>query len=413
MILSDALSRHADQEEHKVKNQHMTLLPDNIFINLLDTEFASALNKVDNGQYDPGISERQKNLLEGREEKNWSLIQEGTQPILFYRGRRYVPKDDNLKRQILQEYHDHESAGHPGAQTTYWQISKDYWWPGMLAYVHNYVKGCPMCQQMKIDRRPWKGPLQTIPGSADQQPFTRLSMDLLTDLPISDQGLDTILVVLDHGTTKGIVLIPTRKGINLMDTAELLRDNVFKRFGLAKSIISDRDPRFASAAFQGLMELLGIQSKLSTAYHPQTDGATERAMQEIEAYLSIYCLSNPSDWPAAISTLEFAYNNKPHADRKRSPFELLMGYQPRGLPDTFKETKFPDLEKRLQAMDRWRKDAEAAHEIARQRMEERSGRPLETFTKGQKVWLDSRNLRTRTTRRLNQNEKDHSLSQKF
>ncbi len=184
----------------------------------------------------------------------------------------------------------------------------------MSNYVRQYVKGCSNCQQMKIDRRPWKGPLQTIPGTVDQQPFTQLSMDLLTDLPTSDSGFNTILVVLDHGTTKGIVLIPTTKEVTSMGTAELLRDNVFKRFGLAKSIISDRDPRFASRAFQGLMELLEIKSKLSTAYHPQTDGATERSMQEIEAYLSIYCLSNPSDWPNAISTLEFAYNSKPHTD---------------------------------------------------------------------------------------------------
>jgi hypothetical protein len=111
---------------------------------------------------------------------------------------------------------------------------------------------------MKIDRRPWKGPLQTIPGSVDQQPFLEYLNGLTNGPPNIGTRFDTILVVLDHGSTKGIVLIPTKKTINSMGTAELLRDNVFKRFGLAKSIISDRDPRFASAAFQGLMELLGI-----------------------------------------------------------------------------------------------------------------------------------------------------------
>ena len=403
MVLSDALSRRADQEEQKTENNHMTLLPRNLFVNLLNMEINSVLFGTETERYEPETAARLKNLLEGKDEKNWELVNERPESnsfVLLYKGKICVPNDDHQRRKILQEYHDSPRAGHPGAQTTYWLVSKDYWWPGLSNYVRNYVKGCSACQQMKIDRRPWKGPLQTIPGSVDQRPFSLLSMDLLTDLPVSEQGFDTILVVLDHGTTKGIVLIPTRKRINSMDTAELLRDNVFKRFGLAKSIISDRDPRFASTAFQGLMELLGIKSKLSTAYHPQTDGATERAMQEIEAYLSIYCLSNPSDWPAAIATLEFAYNSKPHADRKRSPFELLMGYQPRGTPEQFKETKFPDLEKRIQLMDRWRKDAEAAHEIARRRMEERSGRPLETFRKGQKVWLDSRNLRTRYNKKI-------------
>jgi len=240
-------------------------------------------------------------------------MEEG-QSILFYKGRQYVPRNEELKKKILLEYHDHPTAGHPRQQTAYWQISKDYWWPGIGNYMRNYVKGCPTCQQMKINCRPWKGPLQAIPVSTDQQPFSLLSMDLLTDLPTSEQGFDTILVVLDHGTTKGMVLILTRKELNSMGTTELLRDNVFKRFGLVKSIISDRDPCFASAAFQGLMELLGIKSKLSTTYHPQTDGATERSMQEIGAYLSIYCLSNPSDWLNAITTLKFAYNSRPHAD---------------------------------------------------------------------------------------------------
>ena len=77
-----------------------------------------------------------------------------------------------------------------------------------------------------------------------------------------------------------------------------------------------------------------------------------------------------------------------------------MGYQPRGLPEMFKKTKFPDLEKRLQLMDRWRRDAEAAHEIARQRMKERNEKPLDKFVKGQKVWLDSRNLRTRYNKKI-------------
>ena len=302
MILSDALSRRADQEENKVKNQNMTLLPHDLFVNLLDTKLVTT-------EYDPLAKERLTDLQNGRNHKDWSATQYGNYNVLFYKERQYIPPNDDLKRKILYECHDQLTAGHPGQQTTYWLVSKDYWWPGMSNYVRKYVQGCAQCQQMKIDRRPWKGPLQAIPGSADQLPFSQISMDLLTDLPQSEQGFNTILVVLDHGSTKGIILIPTTKEVNSMGTAELLRDNVFKRFGLAKSIISDRDPRFASRAFQGLMELLGIKSKLSTAYHPQTDGATEHSMQEIEAYLSIYCLSNPSDWPNAISTLEFAYNS--------------------------------------------------------------------------------------------------------
>jgi transposase InsO family protein len=96
-------------------------------------------------------------------------------------------------------------------------------------------------------------------------------------------------------------------------TATLLRDNLFKRFGLPDEIISDRDPRFAARAFQELLKLLNIKSNLTTAYHPQSDGATERVNQEIEAYLSIYCKSHPEDWLHSLSTLEFTHNNRRHA----------------------------------------------------------------------------------------------------
>ena len=98
----------------------------------------------------------------------------------------------------------------------------------MTTFINEYVKGCGKCQQNKINRRPWKGPLMPIPGPADPRPFAQISMDLMTDLPPSEEGYDTLLVVMDHGLTEGLVLIPTRKTLTLTDTAELLNDNVFK-----------------------------------------------------------------------------------------------------------------------------------------------------------------------------------------
>ena len=400
MILSDALSRRADQEEHKVAKQHMTMLDADLFVRLADVTLENSIDTAEKDEFHPEIAARLNEFLNGNTDKDWTIQQIEDTPTLFYRGKQYIRNNENLRQQLLQKYHDHPLAGHPGQQTTYWLLSKDYWWPGMPNYVRQYVRGCSACQQMKIDRRPWKGPLQAIPGTENAKPFSQLSMDLLTDLPPSDEGFDTILVVLDHGATKGINLIPTRKTLDAMGTAELLRDNTFKRFGLPDSIISDRDPRFASAAFQNLMKLLDVKSKLSTAYHPQTDGATERSMQEIEVYLSIYCLSNPTQWPMALSTLEFAYNSRPHADRTQSPFELMMGYQPRGLTDPLIDTKFPEVESRLKQLDLWRREAEAAHEIARQRMTERINQPLIRFIKSQKVWLDMRNLRTKYNKKI-------------
>ena len=101
----------------------------------------------------------------------------------------------------------------------------------------------------------------------------------------------------------------------------------------------DRGPQFASKAFIELLKLLGIKSALSTAYHPQTDGTTERVNQEIKAYLSIYCASHPEDWPQALHTLEFTHNNRRHADRQNTVFELMFGESPVAILLSFESTK--------------------------------------------------------------------------
>jgi hypothetical protein len=102
---------------------------------------------------------------------------------------------------------------------------------------------------------------------------------------------------------------------------------------------------------------LGIKSALSTAYHPQTDGTTERVNQEIEAYLSIYCASHPEEWPQALHTLEFTHNNRRHADRQHTPFELMFGESPIAIPLSFENTKYPAVEDKMKTLLRNREEA--------------------------------------------------------
>ena len=137
-------------------------------------------------------------------------------------------------------------------------------------------------------------------------------MDLITNLPPAE-GFDSILVVVDQGVTKGIILIPCNKLITAEGTARLLLKNLYKRFGLPDKIISDQGPQFALKAFVKFLKLLGIKSALSTAYHPQTDGTTEQVNQEVEAYLSIFCASHPEEWLLALHTMDFTHNNRRHA----------------------------------------------------------------------------------------------------
>jgi transposase InsO family protein len=157
------------------------------------------------------------------------------------------------------------------------------------------MKGCGICQQFTIDRNPSRPSYLPISGAQTTRLFASCSMDFITDLPTSN-GYDSILVVVDQGLLKGVILCPCTKTITSEDTAQLLLDNLYKWFGLPDKIISDRGPQFAAKSFRELLKLLGITSSLSTAYHPQSDGATEQVNQEIKAYLSIYCVSNPENW---------------------------------------------------------------------------------------------------------------------
>ena len=142
------------------------------------------------------------------------------------------------------------------------------------------------------------------------------------------------------------------------------------------------------------MKQLGINSALSTAYHPQTDGTTEWVNQEIEAYLSIYCTSHPEEWSTALHTLEFTHNNRRHAERQKTPFELMFGDSPITIPYSFKNTKYPAIEEKMKILIKNREEALAAHEIARVQMMERQKSMLTPFKKGDRVWLDTRNLKT-------------------
>ena len=120
--------------------------------------------------------------------------------------------------------------------------------------------------------------------------------------------------------------------------------------------------------FVELLKLLGIKSVLLTAFHPQTDGTTERVNQETEAYLSIYCTFHPEKWLNTISTLEFTYNNRRHADRQKTPFELMFGDTLIAVPLSYENTKFPAIEYKMKTLIRNVEEALAAHELAHTRV---------------------------------------------
>jgi Integrase zinc binding domain len=325
--------------------------------------------------------------------EDWRIEEVDDQKTIFYKGKQYIPKDQELRRDILKLFHDHETAGHLGELKTYNSVKQHYWWPGLRIFVKNYVKGCGICQQFKIDQNPSHPSFIPVEGAIATRPFAHCSMDLITDLPPSE-GSDSILVVVDQGLSKGVILCPTNKTVNMDGIGDLLHENLYKRFGLPDKMILDRGPQFAAKAFKAMLSRLGVNSALSTAYHPQTDGTTERVNQEIEAYLAIYCHSHPETRKKSLATLEFTHNNQRHADRPKTSFKIIQGESPKVLPLTYENTKFPSIDDKVKQMMVDHDEALAAHELARARMAERRKNMFISFIIGQKVWLDTRNMKT-------------------
>ena len=219
---------------------------------------------------------------------------------------------------------------------------------------------------------------------------SQLSVDLITDLPLS-HGHDSLMVMVDHGLTKGVILIPCSKTIDTAGVAKHFLHHVFKHFGLHDSLISDRGPQFTSAFTRELAQLLHYDVKLSTAYHPQMDGQTECTNQEIETYLCIFCANNPRKWTDFLPTAEFHHNSVPHSSTKVSPFSLLHGYEPRAYPPLGK-TFLPALENCLTAIGEAWKEALAAHETACRIMREQNTRNFSPWKVRDKMWLEATNL---------------------
>ena len=341
MVQSDALSqRPGFIPDCDTNNENMTLLPKHMFLNLLDITLQDRILGL--GQVDDFLEAFSITNPPFGTSDDWKLETIKEWNTLFYKGWNYVPDNMDLWRDILQMLHDHETAGHPGEAKTLVSVERHYWWPGLCMFVRNYVKGCNMCQQYKINWSPSHPSYTPVLASTGTRPFAHCSMDLITDLPLSD-SFDSILVMVDRGLTKGVILMPCNKTITAEQVTNLLLEHLYKWFGLPDEFISDRGPQFAAHAFQELLRLLGITSKLSTAYHPQTDGATKRVNQEIEAYLLIFCSSFPEDWAKKLYLVEFTHNNQRHADRKHTPFELMYGEPPKAMPIMFEKTKYPSI----------------------------------------------------------------------
>jgi len=203
--------------------------------------------------------------------------------IVMKEGRIYIPEGE-LRGEIIHLHHNTPVGGYGGRWKTAELVARNYWWPGLTKEVGKYVEGCDTCQRHKNQSKAPAGKL--MPNTIPEKPWSHILADFITKLPLA-QGYNAVLVVCDC-FSKMAHFIATTEKTSAEELTRLFRDHVWKLHGLPESITLDRGVQFAVGMMKKLNNLLGIQTKLSMAYHPQTDGQTERINQELEQYLRVF-----------------------------------------------------------------------------------------------------------------------------
>lgn len=273
-------------------------------------------------------------------EKGFSL-QDG---IIRYKSRVWVGQNALAQQHILQALHSSGMGGHSGVLATYQRVKQYFAWPKLKATVQQFVSSCSTCQQAKTEHIRVPGLLQPLP--VPTQAWQVICMDFIEGLPMSN-NCNVILVVIDK-FSKYSHFIPLRHPFTAFKVAQEFMNQVYRLHGMPGMIISDRDRIFTSRLWQELFRLADTTLHMSSAYHPQTDGQTERLNQCLEGFLRCMAHSCPKKWASWLPLAEYWYNTSFHSALGRTPFEVLYGYPPRALGITVNDCASAELETWLQ-----------------------------------------------------------------
>ena len=263
----------------------------------------------------PGIRKSLENNI--KEMKGVALgLCEWKDEHLWYHGKIWIPNDEKLRTSLIRSNHDDPLAGHGGTEKNTELVSREYYWPGMRETIKRYIKNCDICQRSKVVRHVPYGMLQS--NKVPDQPWKSIAMDFITDLSISDEN-DTILVVIDR-LTKISHFIPCKKSLDARQFATLFLKEIIRLHGIPRDIITNRGSLFTSDLWKEITEKLGIERRLRTVFHPQTDGQTERTNGILEQYLRAYVNYQQDNWNELLPMAEFAYNNSYQETIKTTPF---------------------------------------------------------------------------------------------
>ncbi|GJT77474.1 putative reverse transcriptase domain-containing protein [Tanacetum coccineum] len=282
-VVADALSRK-DREPIRVRSLVMTVhtnLPERIL----------------NAQTDAMKEENVKAENLGRLIK--PIFETRSDGIQCFEGRIWLPLFGGLRDLIMHESHKSKYSIHPGSDKMYQDLKKLYWWPNMKAEIATYVSKCLTCAKVKAEHQK--------PSSLLQQPeipewkWEKITMDFVSGLPRTPSGYDSIWVIVDR-LTKSAHFLPMKKTNSIKKLAQLYLKEI-----------------------KSLQEAMGTQLDMSTAYHLETDGQSERTIQTLEDMLRACVIDFGSSWDRHLPLVEFSYNNSYHASIKAAPFEALYG----------------------------------------------------------------------------------------
>jgi len=314
--------------------------------------------------------------------------------LLFFKGLIFVPHSNEIKRDILVQCHDEPMSGHFGVQKTFELVNRTYHWPGVRQFVKRFVTTCDTCQRNKYSRHKPFGLLQPLP--VPDTPWSSISMDFITQLPTS-AGFTSIFVVVDR-LTKMAHFAPSHDNVDAAGVVSLLMDQVVTAHGLPDDIVSDRGPVFTAQFTRAFMEALNVKQNLSTAFHPQSDGQTERTNATLEQYLRCFINYQQDNWSQLLPLAQFCYNNTVHSSTNQTPFFALYGYHPRfnvHIPRVQKNT--PEAKERLAVLKRTQEDLKFHIESAQEsqaRFHDQNAQPAPNFAPGDLVWLVRKHIRT-------------------
>ena len=255
----------------------------------------------------------------GMGDEGWTVHADGS---LRHRGWVVVPQLTDLREEILREFHCSRFVVHPGGAKMYQDLRRQYYWSGMKRHVGDFVRRCLTCQQVKAEHQKSTRLLQ--PLEVAEWKWEHVMMDFVTHLPRTPQRHDAVWVIVDW-LTKSTHFLAVWMTFTLERFCRLYIREIVRLHGEPVSIVSDRDPRFTAHFWKSFQKVMGTRLTMSTTFHPQTYGQSERTIHILEDMVRACVLDNKGSWEEQFPLVEFAYNNSYQVSIQMAPYEELYG----------------------------------------------------------------------------------------